>query len=42
MFRLPAGPLSTNWSDFLVSLLRDLAPLGFVAQRSGGRIAVSI
>lgn len=42
MFRLPEVPLSTNRSDLLVSLLHDLAALGFVAQRSGGRVAVSI
>ena len=32
MPRLPAGHLRSNWSDFLISLLRDLEPLGHVAE----------
>ncbi|MCV7286883.1 DUF4338 domain-containing protein [Mycolicibacterium wolinskyi] len=34
--------LSASWSDFLVSLLDDLAPLGFAGERSGEQVSVTL
>jgi hypothetical protein len=43
MLRRPTGPLSARWSEFLSSLLYDLAPLGYDAGRGpNGQLAVRV
>jgi hypothetical protein len=41
MLRLPSGPLSARWSEFLHALLRDLQPLGYVVDTTDHAISVS-
>jgi hypothetical protein len=43
MLRLPTGPLSARWSEFLSSLRHDLAPLGYDAgQGPNGQLTVRV
>jgi hypothetical protein len=43
MLRPPTVPLSASWSEFLSSLLRDLAPLGYDAGRGPyGQLTVRV
>lgn len=41
LLRLPTGPLSATWAKFLLSLVRDLEPLGYSAQSTGNRISIT-
>jgi len=43
MLRLQLGPLVSSWSEFLLALFRDLAPLGHsVTRRSDGGFTIDL